>query len=419
MFAKNQFDNFIEINLEKDRLSRYDLEQESVSEIIKRLALRLNCAITPGKTLLFLDEIQTAPSLFAKLRYFHEELPELHVIAAGSLLEFILEEHEFSMPVGRVEYLYLGPMTFSEFLLAVGKVRWAEFLDNFQLGEDFPASMHSELTHMLQLYFCIGGMPKAVDAFIKSDSLRESEIIKASIIETYIDDFAKYGRRVNHQRLLTVFHAVPRLVGQKFRYVNVSRDEAPREISKALHMLELARVFNRVNHSPSRGIPIDADIKQNIFKMLALDVGLLIYQCGLNLADIQDIDKLTCVNNGALAEQLIGQHLLYRKDLYRAPTLNYWSREKASSNAEVDYVIAVGTQILPIEVKAGATGSLRSLNQFVSERQLPLGLRFNNDLPSSVNAAGKLTNGNEYSYQLISLPHYMVEQTERIVRSIQ
>ena len=418
MFANDQFDNFIEINLERDHLSRDDFEQESVSKIIKRLELRLGCVITPGKTLLFLDEIQTNPSIFAKLRYFHEELPELHVIAAGSLLEFILEEHEFSMPVGRVEYLHLGPMTFSEFLIASGKDHWAEFLNSYQLGDDFPVSLHSELNHMLQIYCCIGGMPKVVDAYTQSDSLRESDIIKGSIIETYIDDFAKYGNRVNHQRVLNVFHAVPRLVGQKFRYVNVSRDESPREISKALHMLELARVFSRVKHSPSRGIPLDADIKQNIFKLIVLDIGLLIYQCGLNLADIQDIDQLTCVNNGALAEQLIGQHLLYRNDLYRTPSLHYWSREKASSNAEIDYVIAVGTQILPIEVKAGTTGSLRSLNQFICERQLPLGLRFNKDLPSSVDASGELTNGKKYSYQLVSLPLYMVEQTERIIRSI-
>lgn len=418
MFAKEQFDNFIEINFEKNRLSRDDFEEESVVEIIRRLELRFNCNITSGKTLLFLDEIQTAPSLFAKLRYFHEELPDLHIIAAGSLLEFILEEHEFSMPVGRVEYLNLGPMTFSEFLLANGKNSWVEFLDNYQLDDDFPNSLHSELTHMLKLYFCIGGMPKVIDTYIKSNSLKESDIIKGSIIETYIDDFAKYGKRINHQRLLQVFHAVPRLVGEKIRYVNISRDDAPRELSKALHMLELAKVLTRVNHSPSRGIPIDADIKHNIFKLLVLDVGLLIYQCGLNLADIQDIDKLTCVNNGALAEQLVGQHLLYRKDLYRTPTLHYWSREKAASNAEIDYVIDVGTQIVPVEVKAGTTGSLRSLNQFVYERQLPVGLRLNMDRPSVVNSFGKLTNGKEYSYQLISLPIYMVEQAERIIRSV-
>lgn len=418
MFAKEQFDNFIEINFEKDRLSRDDFEQESATEIVKRLELRFNCNITSGKTLLFLDEIQIAPSLFAKLRYFHEELPELHVIAAGSLLEFILEEHEFSMPVGRVEYLHLGPMTFSEFLLASGKKSWVNFLNNYQLNDDFPNSLHAELTHMLQLYFCLGGMPKVIDTYIKSNSLKESDIIKGSIIETYIDDFAKYGKRINHQRLLQVFHAVPRLVGEKIRYVKISRDDAPRELSKALHLLELARVLTRVTHSPSRGIPLDADIKRNIFKLLVLDVGLLIYQCGLSLADIQDIEKLTYVNNGALAEQLVGQHLLYRKDLYRTPVLHYWSREKATSNAEIDYVIDIGAQILPIEVKAGTTGSLRSLNKFVYERQLPIGLRLNMNTPSIVNSCGKLTTGEKYSYQLVSLPLYMVEQTERIIRNV-
>lgn len=417
MFAREEFENLIEINLEKDHLSRDDFDRDSVKDIIKRVELRLNCKITSGKTLLFLDEIQAMPSLFAKLRYFYEELPELHVIAAGSLLEFMLEEHEFSMPVGRVEYLHLGPMTFMEFLLANGKNNWVDYLNSYQLSDEFPVSLHIELNYMLQLYFCVGGMPKVVDAYIKSDSLRASEIIKASIIETYIDDFSKYGRRVNHQRLLNVFHATPRLVGQKFRYVNVSRDETSRELSKALHMLELARVLTRVTHSASRGIPLDAEIKQHVFKLLVLDIGLLVYQCGLNLADIQDIDKLICVNNGALAEQFIGQHLLQRNELYRTPTIHYWSREKASSNAEVDYVIALGSLIVPVEVKAGTTGSLRSLHQFISERQLPIGLRFNKDIPSSVNASGKLLNGKKYSYELISLPLYMVEQAERIIRN--
>jgi predicted AAA+ superfamily ATPase len=418
IFAKENFENFIEINFERDRVSRSDFEQESAFEIVKRLELRFNCNITPGKTLLFLDEIQAAPELFAKLRYFHEELPELHVITAGSLLEFMLEEHEFSMPVGRVEYFHLGPMSFSEFLLAAGKNSWGDFLDNYQLGDDFPNSLHHELSHMLQLYFCIGGMPKVIDTYIKSNSLRECDIIKGSIVETYIDDFAKYGRRINHQRLLHVFNAVPRMVGEKVRYVNISRDDSSREVSKALHLFESARVFSRVNHSASRGLPLDAEIKSNIFKLLVLDVALLVYQCGLNLADIQDIDKLTCINNGALAEQLIGQHLLYRKDLYRTPRIHYWARENPSSNAEIDYVIAVGSQIVPIEVKAGKTGSLRSLNQFIYERQLPLGLRFNMDIPSLVNSSGKLTNGNEYSFQLISLPLYMVEQAERMIKSI-
>jgi predicted AAA+ superfamily ATPase len=419
MFAKAHFEELIEINLEKDHLSRDDLGKGSTAAIVKQLELRLDRNITPGKTLLFLDEIQAAPAVFAKLRYFHEELPELHVIAAGSLLEFILEEHEFSMPVGRVEYLHLGPMMFSEFLLATGRSRWANFLNQYQMGDEFPNTLHDELIRMLQLYFCVGGMPKAVDVFAKSESLRECDIIKASLLETYIDDFAKYGGRVNHERLSTVFQAIPRMVGQKFRYVNVSREESARELAKALHMVELARVCYRVNHSASRGIPIDAEIKKNTFKLLFLDVGLLLSQCGLNLADLQDVEKLICVNKGALAEQLVGQHLLYREEPYRMPKLHYWARQKASSNAEIDYVIAVGDQIIPIEVKAGTAGSLRSLHQFVSERQLPMALRFNQDLPSAVNASGKLTSGGAYSYQLVSLPIYMIEQATRVVRSTQ
>ncbi len=417
IFAKESFENFIEINLESDIHLREEFSRGSAKEVISKIELRFNKDIIPGKTLIFLDEIQSAPSIFAKLRYFHEDFPEIHFIAAGSLLEFVLEEHKFSMPVGRVEYLHLGPMTFNEFLLAAGKVKWVEYMNNYSMGNSFPEFLHNDLLHALQRYIILGGMPKVIDAYIKGTSLRGCDIIKGSIIEIYIDDFSKYGKRINHQRLLKIFQTIPRLVGQKFRYVNISRNDAPKVLGKALHMLELARVCNRIIHSRCQGVPLGADIKDNVFKLLFLDIGLLLSQAGLNIAEQSDIDTIICTNNGALAEQFIGQHLLYMNEIYKTPQLYYWTREKASSNAEIDYVISSGMNIIPIEVKSGTTGSLRSLHQFIYKKELSLGVRLNRDLPSSVIASGKLTTGENYKYKLLSLPLYMIEQTKRIVKN--
>jgi len=172
-----EFKNYVEINLETESAIVQYFKSNDPKEIIQLLSLHYNTVIVPGQTLLFFDEIQTAPELFAKLRYFYELLPDLHVIAAGSLLEFILENHEFSMPVGRIEYLHLGPMKFNEFLLSIGEEKLLDFIGNFSLGETMPLPIHQKLVALYKTFIVVGGMPQSIKAFLDNKSFIDSDRI--------------------------------------------------------------------------------------------------------------------------------------------------------------------------------------------------------------------------------------------------
>jgi len=415
MFAERNFSDFIEINFEKDQ-GIISLFSGTPEKIIKLLELKYEKTIDIENTLLFLDEIQAAPEVFAKLRYFYEDLPGLHIIAAGSLLEFILEDHTFSMPVGRIEYLHLGPMTFEEFLTANGKTMLVDFIQHYSVSEDLPDSAHSDLVSLFKTYLIIGGMPEAVLAFTETKSFYESEIVKESILGTYEDDFNKYSSRINHMHILNVFKKLPLMVGDKFKYVNVDRNERAQHIAKALHMLELAKISYRVKHSSCNGVPLGSQVNEKKFKVIFLDVGLMAGACGMSMIDIENADDLMMANSGSLCEQFTGQHLLYLDEYYKKPELYYWAREAKSSSAEVDYIISSGSKIIPVEVKAGKTGRLKSLHQFIKEKGVDLAVRINLAKPSVFQDSNKLPEGQSVEYRLLSIPFYLIGQTRRLIR---
>ncbi len=415
MFAEQNFSDFIEVNFERNPEMK-SLFTGTPEKIIKLLELKYNKKIDIENTLLFLDEIQAAPEVFAKLRYFYEEVPELHIIAAGSLLEFLLENHTFSMPVGRIEYLHLGPMTFEEFLTANGNTMLVDFIQNFSLSEDVPESVHSDLISLFKAFLIIGGMPEAVSAFVETKSYHESEIVKESILGTYEDDFNKYSSRVNHGRILNVFKKLPLMVGEKFKYVNVDKNERAKDIAKALHLLEMARIVFLIKHSACNGVPLGSQVNEKKFKITFLDVGLMVSACGMSMLDIENADDVMMVNSGGLCEQFVGQHLLYLNEYYKKPELYYWVREAKSSSAEVDYVISSGTEIIPVEVKAGKTGRLKSLHQFVKEKGVDLSVRINLAKPSVFQESTRVPVGQSVEFNLLSIPFYLVGQVRRLAQ---
>jgi predicted AAA+ superfamily ATPase len=416
LFAKEHFNHLVEINFERDPEISTLFASRDPEKIIRLLELQFNIPIKSGSTLLFLDEIQAVPPVLSTLRYFYEEMPDLHVIAAGSLLEFALEEPAFSMPVGRIEYMHLGPLLFEEFLIAAGKDRLADFLNHLSLGEDIPGPIHNQLLGLLKIFLVAGGMPEAVAVYLKNSSWQQCESIKQSLLLTYQDDFSKYKGRVQHQRLVRVFKKLPMLAGQKFKYVNVDRNERSVDLSRALALLCQARVAYKVFHSSSSGVPLGATIDEKKFKALFLDVGLMSTATGLNLLDYEKAEDVMVVNSGSICEQFIGQQLLYSQQSYREPELYYWAREKKNSSAEVDYVIAEGSAIVPIEVKAGKSGTLKSLHMFLREKSLALGVRFNSDIPSLLTLKTTLPDGQNLNYQLLSLPLYLAGQVRRFIR---
>ncbi len=422
LFARQNQQTLCNVNLERHPELSSIFSGKDPEQIIQQIEFLPKTESIGGDSLLFLDEIQAVPEAIPALRYFYEDMPELPVVSAGSLLEFALRNHTFSMPVGRIQYLHMGPMTFSEFLLAMGEEHLYNFINNYDPGQQIGEIVHQRLLHLLRSYYFIGGMPEAVTVFADSRSYKDVSEIHNSIIETYRDDFPKYAGSRNLNRLLQVFHFAARNVGVKIKYSNVSRQEQSITIKKDIELLAMARVIGKVVYSHCSGLPLQADIEEKVYKLLFLDIGLMNAICGLNWRIISQMDEIKLINQGSIAEQFIGQHLqaILADNLNRE--LHYWLREGRSSNAEVDFVIGLGGDIIPIEVKSGATGTLKSLHQFMGTKLSPFAIRFNTE-PPAVQQIDTVININKQhqtvKYPLISLPLYLVERLDDIVNSYQ
>lgn len=344
--------NFIEINLEKNPSLQKVFKQDFIpNRIIQDLELILNSGIEVGKTLLFIDEIQECPDAILALRYFYEEMPDLHIIAAGSLLEFVLGD--ISFPVGRVEQLSMYPMTFVEFLWATNKSRLAEVLQK-QPQPQSPIVIQ-EIKTALQKYFIVGGMPECVDTFVKTNSYLAVQSLQSDLLFTYQQDFHKYKPTVDTDCLNDVLQNCVQKVGQQIIYTKLSDRFTMPTIKKAFEALKNARLIHKVSNVSVAGLPLTTSGKQ--FKAIFLDIGLLVKYSGINTAKELENESLLGMFRGALAEQFIGQEIIATRN-----ELNYWARTEKNSTAEVDYVIVKEGEIIPIEVKAAAKGALRSLH---------------------------------------------------------
>ena len=417
-FARSARFSLVELNFERNPELREAFAFRDPSRILATVALLTGQTVGAGTSLLFLDEIQSAPEALSALRYFHEELPELHVVAAGSLMEFALADARFSMPVGRVEYLHLGPMEFEDFMGAMGHPELASHLQEFSLSDldehAVPRPLHDKYLDLLRQYCVVGGLPEAVSAYARTRDFARVSRVQQSVVATYRDDFNKYSHGSLQGRIQMVFDRLPAMVGRRFKYAQVSRDHRAAELADALRHLCMARVASRVRHTAANGLPLAAEADERRFKCLCMDVGLMCAALHLNVLDLGKQD-LTLVNQGAVAEQFIGQHLLYGGARYETPELHYWAREARNAAAEVDYLVAPAREIVPVEIKAGTTGSLRSLHQFLKEKRRDFAIRFNADVPSLLRDSKGLPDGSRIGYHLLSLPLYMVGQARRLV----
>jgi predicted AAA+ superfamily ATPase len=414
-FGSEAFENLVELNFErKPGLAELFLSKNP-ARILSLLEAETGLKITPGRSLIFLDEIQAAPQVIETLRYFLEDKPDIHVIAAGSLLEFTLEQPPFPVPVGRVEYMYLGPLDFGEFLVATGRDQLCNYFDQFDFTERMPESLHQQGMEAAREFMLIGGMPAAVSAHICTKDMAAVEQTKQSILESFIQDFGKYAGRTDPQRIRKVFDRLPLLVGRRMKYSHIDREDSARNLAHALCLLNQALVTAIVCHSSSNGIPLRAEVNESIFKPLFLDVGLMSSACGLKLTDFVDTRDVLQINQGAISEQFVGQHLLYGQPCFIKPEVFFWSREHKTANAEVDYVISTGSTILPVEVKSGKSGTLKSMQVFLTEKGRRQAVRINAAPPELHDAAFALPGRSGETYRLMSIPLYLISNLRRLI----
>ena len=371
-----EFESFVEINFEFSPQLCATFEKDlDPKRIVRDLSLFTGKEIVPGKTLLFLDEIQECPHCLKSLRYFYEKLPELHVIAAGSLIDFILEE--IGLPVGRIKPLYLYPLSFMEFLEAMGQRLLRQEIDSIDQIKELPLILHNKLMDLLGEYLAVGGMPEAVQEWVNSGNIKHCSTIHQTLVDTYRQDFSKYARKSEQKYVDIVFNSIPRLLGKKFVYSSVSPELRTRELRPALDLLVKAGVAHVVYHSSSNGVPLGAEVNPSICKVIFLDIALAQSLLGLDQGQWILKPAESIVNRGQITEAFVGQELLAYSSPFRKRSLHYWLREKSGSRAEVDYVSEWKGKVVPVEVKSGKAGTLKSLNFFLQTKNTtPFGLQF-------------------------------------------
>ncbi|MDP4271120.1 MAG: AAA family ATPase [Bacteroidota bacterium] len=371
----SQFKNFIEVNFEQEQdVKTVFAGNLNPQRICEQLSVIYDTPIVPGETLLFLDEIQSCLPAISSLRFFYEKYPELHVIAAGSLLEFALSELP-SFGVGRISSLFLYPFSFGEFIEASGAGLLRKAIAEASPQNPLSEPVHRKALDLYKRFLILGGMPKIVSTYLEAHDLLKCQRVLDDLIYSYEDDFAKYKKRASTSVIREVFKSVVEQNGQKFVYSNTSPDLNRMQVKGALELLTMAGLIIPITHSSANGIPLGAEVNPKKRKFIVFDSGIFQRLLGLNLSEILLKDDFQSINKGNIAELNVGLELIKSASCYQRQSLYYWQREAKNSNAEVDYLIQIGLSILPIEVKSGTKGSMQSLYLFMDSKNSEKGMR--------------------------------------------
>jgi len=369
------FRSYLEINFEENKkihsLFNGDLTPQVLCE---NLSLMFDKEIIPGETLLFFDEIQSCIPAISSLRFFYEKMPELHLIAAGSLLEFALAEIP-SFGVGRIRSIYMYPLSFDEFLDAIGQQKLRELKSKADAQNPLAEPIHEKLLTLLKKFLIIGGMPEAVGNYVTKNDLRECQRVLDDLIISFRNDFAKYRVKIPSLRIREVFESVVQQAGGKYVYAKASQNLNIAQIKEALELLIMAGLVTPVTHSHANGIPLGAEVNLKKRKMLLIDTGLFQRLLQLDISELILSNGFELVNKGGIAEQFVGLEIIKNASCYEQKELFYWHREALNSNAEVDYLIQKQNDIVPIEVKSGTKGSMNSMFIFLKEKKAQYGCR--------------------------------------------
>jgi uncharacterized protein len=369
------FEFFLEINFEEHRkvhsLFEGDLSPQALCD---NLSIMFNIPVKAGKTLLFFDEIQACIPAISSLRFFYEKLPTLHLIAAGSLLEFIFSDLP-SFGVGRIRSMFIYPFSFNEFLSACGENLLIKAKMKASVEYPLQDAIHQKLLSYFKKFLVLGGMPEVVSNYIQGNNLAECQRIIDDLIISLKADFSKYRKRVPMLRISEVFDSVVRQTGNKFKYTGVVTEANHKQIKEALDLLIMSGLVIPVAHSSANGIPLGAEVDSKKRKMLIFDSGVFQRLSGLKIQEVLFEEGFDPLNKGNIAELFVGLELLKASSCYHHQDLYYWHRESLNSNAEVDYLIQKNQDIVPVEVKSGTKGSMQSLYLFLKEKNRPYGVR--------------------------------------------
>jgi len=371
------FDFFLEINFEKkehQEAKKIFEKHSSPQLIIDELYAMFGTPVIACKTLLFIDEIQSCIPAISSLRFFYEEMPDLHVIAAGSLLEFALEELS-SFGVGRIRSLFMYPMSFDEYLNAMNLSGLASKIAVSSIEKPMSEPLHKQCLNHLVRFIAIGGMPEVVATYAAGGSLQECQQILNDLIITYNDDFAKYKKRVSASLLKEVFLSIMEQTGNKFVYSRAVENAKHESIKIAVELLIMAGLVYPITHSAANGTPLAAELNHKHQKIIAFDTGIMQQALKLDISRLLLGETLQQINSGSIAEMFVGLEIVKNLPCNAPAQLFYWQREQRGSQAEVDYLVENGTNIVPVEVKAGTRGAMQSLYQFMAEKGIEKGVR--------------------------------------------
>ena len=419
-----KFDSFVEINFEKQPKYKILFDDDlDVKRIIPQISAIYGTSIKPGQTLLFLDEIQECPRAIMALRFFKEDMPELHVIAAGSLLEFALKELP-TFGVGRIHSMFMYPMTFDEFLEANGQQLLIETRNEASIDNPLPEPIHNKLVDFLRTYMLVGGMPEAVKTWVEYHDYIRCQEVQDDIVVTYEDDFPKYKKNVDPTLLRRTLRSVAVQAGKKFVYTKVGFDYKTAEVKKAVELLTLAGILHPVTHTDANGLPLGSEEDKSYQKMLLLDTGLLLRLLNMSLGDVSELTTqiLTAsatdlANKGPMAEMVVGLEMLHNMSPNIRHELYYWVRHAKNSQAEIDYIATYLQTVVPIEVKADTQGGMKSLWAFMRDKRLHYAIRCSMENFGKFDYVDNQAN-NEVRHVRIC-PMYAIARIEEIKQSIE
>ena len=392
----NEFDNYIELNLEKEE-DRAVFVSDDIQKIINASFLLKRKVANNKSTLLFIDEIQESPKAIQLLRYFYEERPDIYVIAAGSLLEFALKKVP-NFPVGRIEYAYLHPLNFQEFLSALGNDAALEVYHQLPL----PDFAHTILLNLFHEYLIIGGMPEVVRNYILSKNISQLAKTYKNLWQGYKDDVLKYtSKEIDRKVICHIMEAAP-FESYRIKFEGFGNSNyRSREVGEALRTIDLAKIIQLIYPTTSIQLPISTDLKKRP-RLQFLDTGMLNQVLSIQ-GEMLYIDDFSNFHKGRIIQHIVYQEIISMQD-FQSEKPHFWVREEKDGNAEVDLIYQYKNKIFPLEIKSGSTGTLKSLHQFIERTDHSFAVRL---YAGKFSIEKAITPGTKKEYTLLSLPYYL------------